>query len=285
MEFYAKPNKCPICNSKKGFRLGWDSETITCLGCDGLIFINKSNYKSNDYFEDIYQNYLDEKDAHVKDAEKHFKLVMSSISKAHNKPSTIIEFGSAFGFFLNCFKKRVSVCDVIGVEPDYKAYCYSKETLNLNVHNIKIEDVVNNYPEMIAKSDMIFAWAVLEHLPSIYPLLSNLYDKMKPGSYFFFTTVDASSINAKMRKRKWRLYAPPEHILYPTKKGLSSTLKSLGFSIVEKRYIGNVRAFSKYLTIFGSTFQRSLCNKFPILYRIYLPVNLYDIIFFGVKKC
>jgi hypothetical protein len=72
-----------------------------------------------------------------------------------------------------------------------------------------------------------------------------------PSALVAVTTVDASSVVARVRGRTWRQYHPPTHLNYPTRESLRRFFEPRGFRVVWQRAFGYYRPLREYLRALG----------------------------------
>ena len=115
-------------------------------------------------------------------------------------------------------------------------------------------------------------WDVLEHLPEPFSFLKSHADRLSRQSVLALTTVDAGSLVAKFRGRRWRQIHPPTHLHYPTRKALQIAAANLYCEIVFQCNYAPFRALEVYLKAAGLAWVRlpNILRYFP------MRLNLYD---------
>lgn len=102
------------------------------------------------------------------------------------------------------------------------------------------------------------------------------------------TTGDVGSLNASLRKERWRLMESPTHIHFFSRRTLAGLLDAKGFDVVYSRYCGFVRSFDMlFYRIFKDRQDLSWLEKAlrkSRLAEVFFYLNLYDIIYVIAKK-
>ncbi|MCC6759309.1 MAG: class I SAM-dependent methyltransferase [Candidatus Omnitrophica bacterium] len=211
-----------------------------------------------DYYQTIYHDYESDRNIHDKnniqflqDIEKHFS------------PGTMIEIGSAFGFFLDTAKKRK--WETTGYEMSEYASMIARDKYHQNIKTTDfLKDVIPNKVDLIAMFDTI------EHLlkPSHY--IEKFSQTLKPGGGLIITTGDISSFVARLSGIKWRMIYPPLHIYYYSPKTITRLLEKYGFEIL------SITRESKYQNL-NSILQHLFGIPKKVIPAIPISVNIGDI--------
>lgn len=281
--------KCEICGDYSLESRGWNDFLKFCQVCNSQMWhqntndpLGKIDYANGDFFSHAYGDYLREEPSHRKNFEKYIDLLLRF--KAANEVKKVIEIGSAFGFFLDEVRKKIPQSKLLGFEMDSQARSYSSEQLSLTISADSIEEALINYKKDFEEAEWVVSWAVLEHLSSIYDNIRALSLSLKEGALFAFTTVDSESITARIKKDKWRLYAPPAHLLYPTKKGLIRALKKNNFNVLYSTYIGNFRSLYQYAHVLSPKVARYISDHSAKVSEFPIKFNAFDIILIIAEK-
>lgn len=181
-----------------------------CVKC-GLIVVSPT-VKEEDTFK-LYDPYFNESKGQNyflggQSRYKHYDAAMEMIRPKLPKNTKCLDLGSGSGTFIYYAGQHCPSWDVTASDlPDVLRYFkYSKEikTKALNFFRDKIGDREYN---------LITSWEVVEHIPfsSFNKLLKNIYDALKPGGIFVFSTPDFDSPFSQA----WDFYnlVPPYHVL------------------------------------------------------------------------
>jgi len=233
-------------------------------------------YGKDYFFGNEYVDYLKDKDILQCNFRKRLKSIVKYREKGH-----LLEVGCAYGFFLDLAKDFFAVK---GYEICQDAVDYAR-SLSLDV---ECGDLLQaNIPQN--SFDVIVLWDVIEHLakPHLYLEKSNLI--LNQNGLLCITTGDIGSLNARLRREKWRMIHPPTHLHYFSKDTLRLLLKKNGFQVVHQEYIGvarSVKQIAYSLLMLGE-------NKYSKLYKmvektklsnLQFSLNLRDIIFVIARK-
>ncbi len=82
-----------------------------------------------------------------------------------------------------------------------------------------------------ASFDVVSMIELIEHVPDPDTLLQTALRKLRPGGALYLTTPNARSLNARLLRERWSVYAPPEHLTVWSKRGLSAALARIGFTV------------------------------------------------------
>jgi len=136
----------------------------------------------------------------------------------------LLDVGCAKGFFV---KMALGAgYDAYGI--DFSEYAISKarDIVGNRAQKIDIEKT-NPYPS--ESFDIITAWDFIEHLRDPETFLKKAGTMLKPKGYLFLTTVNYSSLIARLMRSNWR-FIGPLHISYEiTPKILGGWLQSANF--------------------------------------------------------
>lgn len=264
---------CLVCGSKK-----WTKKYKDLVECKDCKYIRANNkyFKFNpqklyttSYFKNSdYADYEREKGA----LEKNFSDRIERIRR-YKKGGSLLEVGSAFGFFLNLAKKYFKIT---GVDLD-------KNVTKQAARNSGAKVFTGDLPSLgIKKSsyDIICMFDVIEHLKEPAKHIEKIHKILKDDGVLIIETGDIGSYLAMIQKDSWRLIKPPFHLQYFSKKTITIFLEKLGFEIVKIEYVPFYRTLLQ--TIYSLTHKDSAFNL-PFI-DISFPINTYDLMFVIAKK-
>lgn len=237
-------------------------------------------YGESYFFGDEYNNYLAEQKVLLKNFKLRLKILRTLINSTYHK--NLLEIGCAYGFFLSLAAELFNTAQ--GVDICETGIRYAQENLKLDVINADFLKHDFGYK----KYDVVCLWDTIEHLRSPQLYLEKASTHMSSGSFIAITTGDIDSLNAKIKKNKWRMIHPPTHIHYFSKKTLGKMLNNYGFEIVYNRYCGFYRSID--LIAYRTLALNKKCvwlydalRKTKIAdFNVYL--NLYDIMYVIARK-
>jgi 2-polyprenyl-3-methyl-5-hydroxy-6-metoxy-1,4-benzoquinol methylase len=268
-------HQCPACGSfaePKHVYEKWGYAIRRCADC-GLGSASAGDFDpatiySTDYFtggqKDGYADYVGSEMILRRESRK----VLRGLAKAGRKSGSLLEIGSAYGFFL---AEASDTFEVEGIEPceEAAAFCRSRGfTVTAGLANS--ETMGSAHPV-----DVVVLLDVIEHLPNPLSVLELANARLKPGGHLVITTGDWDSLLSRSMKSSWRLMTPPQHLFFFSRKSLAAILGRAGFRVLE------FARPSKLVPLSLICFQlaRILGMKparYPRLSRIALPVNLFD---------
>lgn len=277
-------NNCIVCNSTSSepFYPG----ILKCQQCGHVVAdLQLSDhelfelYKKDYFFGDEYSDYVADKQI----IQKNFQLRLNTL-KTFLKPNhtKLFEIGCAYGFFLDVAQSRFN--QVQGIDITTDGIRYARDVLNLDV--LQSDLLKHDFGDQ--KFDVVCMWDTIEHLRQPEQYIEKISKQMESGALLAITTGDIGSLNARIRKDKWRLIHPPTHIHYFSKKSLANMLNNYGFDVVYNQYCGFYRSVDNIAyNIFV------LRQKQPKIYNLLKSLklteldfylNLYDIMYVIARK-
>jgi 2-polyprenyl-3-methyl-5-hydroxy-6-metoxy-1,4-benzoquinol methylase len=263
--------KCDICGEIRSEPL-WiinNFNIVQCANC-GLVYSNVSESDTNniyekDYYTKVYPDYESDRNIH----DRNNLLLIRDIERFFS-PGSMIEIGSAFGFFADAASKRG--WKFTGFETSEYASTIAKTR---NHQNVLSEDFITS--NFQGDLDVVCMFDTIEHLlkPSLY--IEKIAGALKKGGGLVITTGDLSSLLAKIQGKSWRMVVPPLHVFYYTQKTLSRLLTQYGFKVLDISHPAkyqNLNSMFKYQ--FG--INKALLPKIPI------KINFGDIMLVIAQK-
>ena len=237
-------------------------------------------YTENYFAGEEYHNYLADKDIAQRNFRSRLRVLEKFMDPARHR--RLFEVGCAYGFFLEATKD--SFASVQGVDVSAAAASYAKNSLGLDATFADFQQ----YDLGSREFDVACMWDTIEHLahPDLY--VAKLADHMKTGALIAITTGDFGSLNARIRRTKWRLMHPPSHAHYFSIASMSTMLDRFGFDTVYARHCGYYRslrsmAYGVFVQKHGDTRALDLMNRLGIGgFPLYL--NFYDIMYVIGRK-
>lgn len=242
---------CPVCLETKTnthpvvFNVKADSdETYQIRRCENCNHI----YTYFNHEVDI-ESYYDEKDYAVQDTKESifFKIqkveygeVINKINKLQPKSTSLLDFGSGKGLFLQFAKEKGY--DVKGIESSLPRASYAKTHFDLD---IKTEYYISG-AAFNKQFDVLTLFHVLEHIHLSGNLLNNLInDNLKDSGLLVIEVPNFDSWQSKWAGNRWLHLDVPRHISHFTPKILSKLISQSGCTVISESY------FSLHLGIVG----------------------------------
>lgn len=273
---------CIICGSDR-FSPYWKSLKI-CSNCGHVtadIEVNNLSFEEiygEDYFSGgEYLDYIKDKKIFKKNFKRRLDIIFEYCTGGN-----LIEIGCAHGFFLDLAEEYFNTK---GFDISQDAINYARNVLNLNAEceDFLIAPIKRN------STDIVVMWDVVEHLPNPDLYIKKISSILQEGGIFCLTTGDIGSLNARLRREKWRQIHPPTHLHYFSKTTICQLLNKYGFDVQKITYEEVRRSLIQIaysILVLGSIKMPSLykaIEKLP-LSKISIPINLYDILFVIAKK-
>lgn len=219
------------------------------------------------------------------------KLVMQrnfrqfiDLLRPHSSSGKMLEIGCAYGYFLELAREH---WEVEGIDISEQAVAYAKEKLLLSVQCAD----VRQFPFLASSYDIIVMWDTIEHLNDPAPYVRRAWELLKPGGILAVTTGDSGSFVARIQGKNWRLYEPPFHLHYFSRRTLTDLFGRCGFEVAGCRSVGYHRSLDMILErlfyhqkppAMQSVYRAAKWLKIAGRSSVYL--NLYDIILMIGRK-
>ncbi len=240
------PGQCESCSSHyprwsvKYQDLGiWQCQSCQSLSYFSTEVLNPKDLYNEAYFQGgEYLDYTGHAAAHEANARRKLQLLQRFTAQ----PLEIFELGCAYGYFIK-FARASGI----------------KNTFGIDASTIALEQARKNVGPYFGETgeepafdfNCLVAWDVWEHLEHPLQVFREHIGKLRPGGLVAVTTVDSSSLVAKLRGKKWRQIHPPTHLHYPTASALEMSFKKLGCEILYHKSFGPARALESYAHAMG----------------------------------
>jgi predicted TPR repeat methyltransferase len=209
-----------------------------------------------------------------------FRELKKFLSPARHQ--NLLEIGSAYGFFLDVVRDEFQ--SVQGIDITDAGTRYAREELKLDV--VQADFLAHDYGAQ--KFDVVCMWDTIEHLREPQKYVEKIAAHTGAGALLAITTANIDSLNAKLRKDKWRMIHPPTHLHYFSTKTIAQLLDAHGFDVVYNRYCGFYRSIGNMAYNILVLRQQK-----PALYRplerlgvggLGFYLNLYDIMYVIARR-
>ena len=229
--------QCPVCFSDRTIPIG--DHIHTCNSC-GIAFNSKFRPKryNESYFLDEYRHqygksYIEDYDAIYSVSKKRIATILQFI-QLKKKPSglSLLDIGSAAGFFLKCARDR-GIERVHGIEISEYAAGYCADTFHIPVSRSSFEDLIieNRY-------DIITAWFFLEHCADPAPVIDKIYSVLNNGGIFAFSGPSLFGPMFKFKRNAWIETHPPDHRIDFSPRFVKAIFKKKGFRKIHVKPAG-----------------------------------------------
>jgi 2-polyprenyl-3-methyl-5-hydroxy-6-metoxy-1,4-benzoquinol methylase len=227
-----------------------------------------------------YHDYLADKDIAQRNFRSRLRVLKRFTDPARHR--RLFEVGCAYGFFLDVAKQTFASVQGIDVSEAAASYARNKSGLDAYWGDFLEFDLGDR------EFDVACMWDTIEHLARPDLFVTKLAEHMKSGALIAVTTGDFASLNAQLRRTKWRLMHPPSHAHYFSIASMSAMLNRFGFDVVYARHCGYCRslrsmAYGVFVQKHGDTRAFDLLNRLGIGgWPLYL--NFYDIMYVIGRK-
>ncbi len=171
---------------------------LKCQSC-GIIYVDESisQEKVSTYYE-VAEDPLYFKEQKAR--EMTFKGYLKSLEKVFPKKGKLLDIGTNTGLFVKVAQDQG--WDATGLEPNKWGIKYAKENYNLSLINKSF--IPGVFPK--ESFSVITMWDVIEHFTDPVEKIKLVYNYLRPGGMFAFSTVDPESFLAKTMGTKWAWY-------------------------------------------------------------------------------
>lgn len=198
----------------------------------------------------------------------------------------LLDVGCAFGYFVELAVSQGY--DAYGFDPSHFAAKKAKELVGKHrIQEGTIQEVT--YPK--ASFDVITMFDVFEHLQDPLRDMKKLRTLLKPGGVILIATGDTKSIAARIMKRRWTFYIPPQHIFFFNRKNVVALLSLAGLvphtwhrvgkwlSLGYILHLGRTTGESSLANFIYSVCKRTRCIRIPL----YIPMKDNMVVLVGKK--
>lgn len=192
-----------------------------------------SLYQRHYFFGDEYLDYLADRAI----LQKNFRLRLSVLERFVDpaRHRHLLEVGCAYGFFLNLARDRFD--SALGIDIAEDGIRHARESLGLEA--VCGDLLTHDFGGRLF--DVACLWDTIEHLPRPDLVVERIARLTGPGALLALTTGDLASLSARLTGRHWRLFHPPTHLHYFTRRSLARLLDRLGFEPVYDHTCGYYR--------------------------------------------
>lgn len=227
------PVSCVICFGKESenyhFKDGYI--ILRCLNC-GFIFVEVSGVDFNEYYTN--PNYLHDNEGRGYVNYDQDKAAMAPVYvnlfqkiRAYNAEKRLLDLGTASGYFLDIAKQNGYLAEGNDLNP------LAVTEGQRRGRKIKQGDLftIGYSPESF---DVVTAFDFFEHLPSakLKNYLKAIKKILADRGILAIITVNTASLWAKIFRKKWHTWLPPEHISYFSDKNIRKFLEDNGYEVL-----------------------------------------------------
>jgi len=136
------------------------------------------------------------------------------------------DIGAGFGLFLEEMRASWPRCRYVAIEPSpEQAGICSKAGLTAECSTI---EALRGYD---ARFDLLTAYELLEHLSDLRQFTEAVFRLLKPGGWFFMTTLNGEGFDIQVLWEKAKAVTPPHHLNFLNPESLEQMLVRAGFEV------------------------------------------------------
>lgn len=255
--------KCYLCNSPVDIFLVKNGYTIVrCTRCElGRTLMDKNysvfvkdhynkGYFTGDPTRSAYVDYKNDKKYIIKNLNHFLQKV-----KLYKSSGRLLDVGCALGF-------SVELANCEGFDAyGFDASSYAvQEAQELNGKDRIQLGTIGEVKYAKKSFDIITMFDIFEHLADPKKDLQRIFSWLKDDGILIIATGNTHSIMARLLKRRWPFYSPPQHLFFFNKKNLTTTLSKSGFRPVDWFQIGKWLSFRYVLHLARTTGESSIAQ-------------------------
>lgn len=243
-------------------------------------FYSKGYYEG-DPTRSAYVDYELDKPLIVKNMKKFLSFLPQSTSRGK-----LLDVGCAFGYFVELALHRGY--DAYGFDPS--TFAAKKASLLVGKKRIQVGTINEiGYPK--ASFDVITMFDVFEHLQDPLNDMKKLQSLLKPDGVILIATGDTRSLAARVMRRRWTFFIPPQHIFFFHRGNVHVLLRKAGLSPLAWHRVGKWLSLGYILHLGRTTGESSFanivyewCKKTPLIrFPLYIPMKDNMVILAGKK--
>ena len=276
--------KCIYCHNSISLFLHKNNYDIyRCTSCGLAITDLHENYESfvkrlydEQYFtggreRNAYADYQRDKPYIV----KNFQKFLIAIQK-ERLTGKLLDVGCATGFFVELALSHGY--DAYGIDPSAFAAQKARELVGKKRISVGTLDTLQIPPHSY---DIITLFDVFEHLNNPLETLTRIKKLLRPNGILVIATGNTASLWAKVLKKHWTFYIPPQHLYFFSQPLLLRILSDHGYTVLSTGKIGKWLSFEYVMHLAETAAQfplasqaRKITSAFKIeKMPVYLPVG------------
>lgn len=193
---------------------------VKCFEC-GIIYVDETitQQQISTYYEVAKDPvYFTEQPAR----EKTFGRYLRNLEEMFPKKGKLLDIGTNTGLFVKLSQNSMWIA--YGLEPNKWAVDYAEKNYGVSIINKSFEEKVFKNE----KFDVITMWDVIEHFTDPISEVRKVFNLLKPGGVFAFSTIDPESQLAKIMGTKWSWYMEMHRVFF-SRHVAANYLKKTGF--------------------------------------------------------
>ncbi len=164
--------------------------------------------------------------------EAQIRLALSGIGWGGQPGMRLLDIGCGRGVRLLGFQERGF--EVHGVDFNAEEVEYLRGQLAIPATCGDVSDLTRFFPA--GSFDVVTAFHLLEHVPSVARVLNGCYQVLRPGGWFVGAVPLVDSIQARLLRSHWAgVTEAPRHLSLPSRQGLRTACAQAGFVDIRLR--------------------------------------------------
>ncbi len=224
-------------------------------------------YYEGDPTRSAYADYESDKPLIVKNMHKFLSFIHTVKPKGR-----LLDVGCAFGYV-------VELAGAMG----YEAYGFDPSTFAVQkARSLNGEDRIQEgtiaevtYPK--GSFDVITMFDVFEHLQNPLEDMGKLRTLLRPDGVILIATGDTQSIAARIMKRRWTFFIPPQHIFFFHRKNVATLLHKAGLKPRKWYKVGKWLSLGYVLHLARTTGESGIASRLYKLLKhtVFMRIPLY----------
>ncbi len=154
------------------------------------------------------------------------RRVLRGIGWRDGRGRRLLDVGCGRGLRLVTFRRRGFEVQGMDLQPEVVEYL--RQELGIPAVCADVQQLSTCFPP--GSFDLITAFFVLEHVPSVEAVLTNCFRLLKPGGWFVGAVPFIDSVQAAVFKGRWiNATEAPRHLSLPTRAGMDAVCRRAGF--------------------------------------------------------
>jgi ubiquinone/menaquinone biosynthesis C-methylase UbiE len=278
-------NLCLVCDARNSAPLY--AGIVRCRSC-GYVFADanlsdeelRRIYNEGFFTGEEFSDYAADEKYFRKNFDARLRVLRRFLDPARHRK--LLEIGSAYGFFLDT--ARQDFASVEGIDITDEGVASARE--RFKVEAVCADFLAHDYGARTF--DVVCMWDTIEHLREPQRFVEKISALTESGALLALTTGDVESLNARLRKSRWRLIHPPTHLHYFSRRTIARLLSRHGFEVVYNRYCGFYRSVDN-VAYNVLVLRHQLRRPYALLRRVGLTrlgfyLNLYDGMYVIARK-
>lgn len=196
-----------------------------------------------------------------------FQDALHHVLKRTPQRENLLEFGCAYGFFLDEAARHFRQVEGIEFSADAARVCQTR--------GLKVTTGVVDETTLRGPYDAAVGLDVIEHIPEPQEVVRLIGQRLKPGGVLLLRTGDWGSLLARAMGKRWRLMTPPQHLSFFTETSMQRMIERAGLRVLELSHPWKRVPLS--LMVFQLQRLIGLTPKnVAALNRVGVPINLWD---------